>query len=64
MVKTHESKAKQCKATSLNAGKPQDPKLSIVGQLMQWIEKDTVKVLGKQLLANASDSVARTMTKE
>ena len=62
--KTMKAKPKKCKATSLNAGKPQDPKLSIAGQLMQWIEKDPFKFLGKQLLANASDSVARAMIKE
>ena len=28
---------------------------------MQWIEEDTFKFLGKQLRANASDDVARTV---
>ena len=54
-------KPKKCKATSLTSGTLRDPKLTIAGQLMQWIEEDPLKFLGKQLRANASDDVARTM---
>ena len=47
-TKTMKAKPKKCKATSLNSGTPRDPKLTIAGQLMQWIEEDPCKCLGKQ----------------
>ena len=60
-TQTMAAKPKKCVGTSLHHGVPADPKLTIAGVPMKWIEKEPFKFLGKQLCANASDEAARRL---
>ena len=60
-TQTMAAKPKKCLGTSLHAGVPADPELTIAGVPMKWIENEAFKFLGKQLCANASDAAARKL---
>lgn len=58
-TQTMKAKPRKCCATAMTNGKPCDPKLTINGLAVAWIKDNLFKFLGKQLLANVSDTAAR-----
>ena len=61
---TMKAKPKKCKSTAMIGGKQVDPRLTIGGFLMGYIDKAAFKFLGKQITANASDKAARDKEQE
>ena len=61
---TMKPKPKWCKSTAMLGGKPVDPKLTIGGSLMGYIDKATFKFLDKPITANVSSKAARDKLQE